>query len=52
MVGVMLVARPIWAKAAMAAASVTRTASSAKERSRGFSWAGGRVSVMGFLGSF
>src|ERR1700761_6923719 len=39
--------RPIWAKAAIAAASVTRTASSAKERSRGFSWTGGRVSVMG-----
>src|SRR4051794_36227271 len=33
----------------MAAASVTRTASSAKERSRGFSWAGGRVSVIGFI---
>src|SRR4051812_37054544 len=41
--------RPIWAKAAIAAASVTRTASNAKARSSGFTWAGGRVSVMGLF---
>ena len=36
--------RPIWAKAAMAAASVTRTASSAKARSSGFDL-GGRTGL-------
>src|SRR5690242_19407414 len=44
--------RPIWAKAAMAAASVTRTASKAKERSSSLSNEGGRISVIvlsGFL---